>query len=343
MSTSLLAVIQRRDSGAATTLEGAGFRTDSELHSLTRQDLHELFPAVDKLKMRRDIFEIIHKQKPINVVLEELKGFIPHESFRSALTNNGVLVDYLHILKDIKTQVNNVQTFLDAHIDLLENMSKTQPDPEPGKGSLPGTSDSSCGVEPCSHENSGYPQEARGDSIRKSPQDFQQATVKYKMIVSGKTFGTHHQLMDQVKTHFQDGVQFVENSQDFQVIIVFCPISSRVGSDVEAALADVKDDKPIILVLMHHTREVKCTSSVKPGLHVNVVFQVSVFFHETIPGLLKCKQNDQAVSVIQKELLMHSGQFTKDAIAGMDAESDRSDSASTSVPGFLGFLSSFKK
>ncbi|MEQ2186623.1 hypothetical protein GOODEAATRI_030476, partial [Goodea atripinnis] len=43
-----------------------------------------------------------------------------------ALTSNGVLVDYLHLLKDTKTQLNNVQSFLEAHIGLLEDI-KAQP------------------------------------------------------------------------------------------------------------------------------------------------------------------------------------------------------------------------
>lgn len=41
---------------------GADFCTDSEIQSLTREDLHELFPGPEKLKLRRTIFGIIHKR-----------------------------------------------------------------------------------------------------------------------------------------------------------------------------------------------------------------------------------------------------------------------------------------
>lgn len=44
-----------------------------------------------------------------------------------ALTNNGVLVHYLHLMKDMKAQLNNVQSFLEAHIRLLEDI-KAQPE-----------------------------------------------------------------------------------------------------------------------------------------------------------------------------------------------------------------------
>lgn len=43
-------------------ISGADFCTDSEIQSLTREDLHELFPGAEKLKLRRTIFGIIHKR-----------------------------------------------------------------------------------------------------------------------------------------------------------------------------------------------------------------------------------------------------------------------------------------
>lgn len=52
----------------------------------------------------------------------------------AALTENGVLADYLKILKDMKTQVNHMQAFLEAHIDLLENSNKAEADHEPNRG-----------------------------------------------------------------------------------------------------------------------------------------------------------------------------------------------------------------
>lgn len=96
-------------------------------------------------------------QKPIEKLLKDLRGFLPDDSIKGmflfnlffkiyfkmaissekhdcvnlvlcsdALSNNGVLVDYLHLLKDMKAQMNNVQSFLEAHIRLLEDI-KAQP------------------------------------------------------------------------------------------------------------------------------------------------------------------------------------------------------------------------
>ena len=60
----------------------------------------------------------------------------------------------------------------------------------------------------------------------------------YQMVVSGTTFGAHDQLMGKVKKNVKDLVK--SNSDDYDVTIVFCPIVSRMGPDVESALRDVK-------------------------------------------------------------------------------------------------------
>lgn len=64
--------------------------------------------------------------------------------------------------------------------------------------------------------------------------------MKYRKVISGKTFDADVQLMHKVMGQVQGRVHFIESNEDAQTTIVFCPISSRVGSDVDAAMADVK-------------------------------------------------------------------------------------------------------
>ncbi|XP_039980676.1 uncharacterized protein si:ch211-245h14.1 isoform X10 [Xiphias gladius] len=283
----------------------------------------------------------MYSNNQVDVLRKELQGFISNESLRrtfsilhfTALTNSGVFVEYLHILMDIRTQVNNLQIVLDAYVGLPEDISKNQEGPEPEEG-LSGTSNSTtCGPAPHKSQTGCHPQGAQGTGIadimgqtmasswltggsRQGSRDSittlsrkEFLEVTYQMVVGGETFDAHLQLMEQVKGHVLDGAQFIESSQDYQTIIVFCPISSRVGSDVEAVMKGVRDDKPVILVLMHHKREATYTPSAKKWAHV--LLQVDVFYHETQPGLLKCQQNDEAVSEIRKELLKHSSQRCK--------------------------------
>lgn len=72
-------------------------------------------------------------------------------------------------------------------------------------------------------------------------------------------------------------------------------------------------DKPVILVLMHHTHEAKNATSVRScDDFSNLVLHVSVFYHDTMHGLLNCHQNDEAVSEIQRKLLEYSIIKSKD-------------------------------
>lgn len=67
-------------------------------------------------------------------------------------------------------------------------------------------------------------------------------------------------------------------------------------------------DKPAILVLMHHTRDVDYSTDTKKWSenYRNIKKEVHVLFHETQPGLLKCEGNNQAAHQIQKALKSYS-------------------------------------
>lgn len=75
----------------------------------------------------------------------------------AALTNNGVLVDYLNIMKEMKSQLDRVQSFFDAHIDLLEEVRKTPPDAASSSSSSKSTIDNQ-------GKSEGRPQGAHGNS-----------------------------------------------------------------------------------------------------------------------------------------------------------------------------------
>ncbi|XP_039649825.1 uncharacterized protein LOC120555207 isoform X2 [Perca fluviatilis] len=139
------------------------------------------------------------------------------------------------------------------------------------------------------------------------------ATVKVFLVITGQTFRADQVLLEQVKNMGRSStwkVETTKNLQECDVIIVFCPILSRVGSDVEAAMREdsvSSGGKPVILVLMHHTRDPDYSTDVRRWSETfqNVVLDVHVLFHETQPGLLRCSRNDRAVKLIQEELKKH--------------------------------------
>ncbi|GLD72517.1 actin cytoskeleton-regulatory complex protein pan1-like isoform X9 [Lates japonicus] len=136
-------------------------------------------------------------------------------------------------------------------------------------------------------------------------------TVKVFCEVTGETFGAHETILEQVKKKglTSTPVKIIRDPKKCDFIIVFCPIVSRAGSDVEAAMRKISGSKPVILVLMHHTRKPDHStremmwSETFPG----IVLKVNILYHETEGGLLTCSENDKAIKQIRKELKKHQG------------------------------------
>ncbi|MED6272282.1 hypothetical protein CHARACLAT_028733 [Characodon lateralis] len=96
-------------------------------------------------------------------------------------------------------------------------------------------------------------------------------------------------------------VRLEDTRWNAQHVILFCPITSRVGSDVEAALGKVPYGQRVILVLMHHTRDASYSTAGRKWSETteNVDLDVHILFHESVQGLITCAQNNEAVLQIQ--------------------------------------------
>ncbi|MED6259629.1 hypothetical protein ATANTOWER_026751 [Ataeniobius toweri] len=122
--------------------------------------------------------------------------------------------------------------------------------------------------------------------------------VQVETITTGETCGADVALMNQVKRK----VKLEGTNQDGQCLIVFCPITSRVGSDVEAAMQNIPSNKRIILVLMHHTRDGDYSTAGKSWSedYPDIKLEVHVLYHESMQGLLTCSKNTEAVYKMQE-------------------------------------------
>ncbi|XP_055005297.1 uncharacterized protein LOC110154440 isoform X3 [Boleophthalmus pectinirostris] len=274
---------------AAWQLEKADCRSDQDIRSLTQNDLQELLPGISNFRIRKKIYETIHKKRPVQAVLNELKGFIPDDFQIDAFTSSGALHDYLQMLKALKSEVTHVQEFLDAHIDLLEKFSQRghsqREDTEPNKAPS-------------------MPNQCQCNFMPQATKPKLQATLRYRVSVSGNTLNRHLDVLEKIKGTYPQSLHLQEaiRNEDSQITIVFCPVVSRVGTDVETALQPIQDNKPVILVMMHHSHTGHNHTSAVHVLHDNVVLIVSVFFHETVPGLLPCPQNVEAIDKIKVKL-----------------------------------------
>ncbi|XP_076128509.1 uncharacterized protein LOC143109617 isoform X2 [Alosa pseudoharengus] len=127
--------------------------------------------------------------------------------------------------------------------------------------------------------------------------------VKIFVTQSGNTLNSHNDFLKRLRHHRKIQEKEVH---ECDVILAFCPIVSRVGTDIEAALKIFKGystpSKPIIVVVLHHTYE---RDEVVPDSNKYAnekICIVNSLFHES-EGLLKnCKQNSDAINLTSQKL-----------------------------------------
>ncbi|KAM4560692.1 uncharacterized protein V3H82_014762 isoform 6-T6 [Fundulus diaphanus] len=132
--------------------------------------------------------------------------------------------------------------------------------------------------------------------------------VKVHFISHQETFGAADAIKKKLKSNMGSSLQEEERRKECNMIVVFCPVTPRVESDINSmmeATADLSSGKPVILVVMHHTRHPDYSTGPYDPRETwkNVVHYVHVLYHETTKGLLKCSENDQAINGIQQFLL----------------------------------------
>ncbi|KAG7219124.1 hypothetical protein INR49_019332 [Caranx melampygus] len=129
---------------------------------------------------------------------------------------------------------------------------------------------------------------------------------KFYVDLAGNTTDAHKSYVDKLK---EVGQTEVSSLEDCDYCVVFCPVSSRVGTDVSEALdrdAATKG-KPVILVVMHHTFEHDHVVAESERLvnRENVQLTVDCEFYEG--KLLDSKTNNTAWSNIEKYLRLSRG------------------------------------
>ncbi|XP_043094316.1 uncharacterized protein si:ch211-271e10.2 [Puntigrus tetrazona] len=98
------------------------------------------------------------------------------------------------------------------------------------------------------------------------------------------------------------GLKEVSSPEGCHFFLFFCPITSRAGTDIEAAeiyLNEVnKAPKPVIMVVLHYTFDPeKIILDSNSAIKREDIFAVDCLYNDT--GLLACEKNTEAISKIQ--------------------------------------------
>ncbi|KAK6295243.1 hypothetical protein J4Q44_G00344690 [Coregonus suidteri] len=276
---------------AAHALASAEITDDIEIQELTREDLTELLPGVQHFKLRKKISELLTKSKqdtatPIALVLNELREFLPVDVMENALVPGGVLHGYFPILRDLEKQLAIALNFIQEHIRMLESYIGEQSMEAQSSAESPLVDSATAGNQPSnvagsdtqlqrgirgavglkqpfatsytdmkssSVDCSFQPKQKEEGWLKRIGLQNEKQLVKVHSRVCGKTLNYHLALMKQVDD-LGVGLQREETSaEDCQVLILFCPVTSRVGTDIDAAMSQVPSNRYAILVVMHHT------------------------------------------------------------------------------------------
>ncbi|XP_056314273.1 uncharacterized protein si:dkey-58f10.7 isoform X2 [Danio aesculapii] len=121
----------------------------------------------------------------------------------------------------------------------------------------------------------------------------------YYVIESGRSGNLRMQILSHLQQQ-RPNLEQVYSVNMCDVILVLCLITSRAGTDIDAALKKLNDlsaFKPAIFLVLHHTfdpeRVVPDSSRV---VKRNDTLTVDCLFNDT--GLLRCKINDDALDKI---------------------------------------------
>ncbi|XP_069054712.1 GTPase IMAP family member 8-like isoform X4 [Lepisosteus oculatus] len=127
------------------------------------------------------------------------------------------------------------------------------------------------------------------------------AAVKIHFLAAGVTLGADRMFKEKLVKQ----MNFKECPlQECDAIVTFCPVSSRIGTDIDAALQMIPGDKPAALVVMHHTYDPEAVVAESSRLVTRRhTLTVDCLFHETVGGLLdSCPINERAVGSVRDML-----------------------------------------
>ncbi|KAK7164266.1 hypothetical protein R3I94_002857 [Phoxinus phoxinus] len=120
--------------------------------------------------------------------------------------------------------------------------------------------------------------------------------VKVFSILAGKTNDCEKKCIEILKNRIQN-LREGSSADKSDIILIFCPIVSRTGTDIEAALTKLNcstDSKLVVLVVLHHTFDPEKTvpDSSRCVNRTDMLTVDCLFYEDT--GLLECQKNSEA-------------------------------------------------
>ncbi|KAF5887841.1 hypothetical protein DAT39_022130, partial [Clarias magur] len=178
------------------------------------------------------------------------------------------------------------------------NSMRTETGIEPGQQSNPAPR----GARRQSFPSSNKHEQANQEQMKSNyPGQAENPTLKYFILLTGQTLNTHDIFMSRLK-HEIPQLQQVSTVDECDVILAFCPVVSRPGTDIEAAVKKLNREsavKPAVLVVLHRTFDPECVvPHSSRAVHRENTITVDCLFYED-QGLLRCRKNQESFTRVR--------------------------------------------
>ncbi|XP_069461718.1 uncharacterized protein [Ambystoma mexicanum] len=252
---------------------------------------------------------IRHSKDKIHELIAELKD-LKDDDTPETLAHVEVLIN---LVKLHKTMIGSKKVL--PKIALPTELTTEKPDPKPDINATPkpATVDkkTECEVQATPWTSLPQPLSAEPTSITQKRSMHAPPVIRIitlRIHVAGQAFGSAQQFLNQLESHLEKSEIYLQK-EDFDptssgLLLLFCPVVSRAGTDINNALEKVSALAKVILVVMNHVPNESMTVYLDSKSQVQrsfVIHTVDCRFSER-SGLYSSKMNDEAVLSVGRKI-----------------------------------------
>ncbi|XP_053532892.1 uncharacterized protein LOC108261615 isoform X24 [Ictalurus punctatus] len=160
----------------------------------------------------------------------------------------------------------------------------------------------------------------------------EQPVLKHSTLITGNRFG-HAVGIERKLQEVIPGLQKVQKVDESDFILVFCPIVSRAGTDIEAAVKNLNTlagDKPAVLVVLHHTFDPECVvPDSSRAVKRDDTITVDCLFHED-QGFLQCRRNNEGFNSVSEWIAQIFPKTKKEIMSNVDKKTEKNENTDRS-------------
>ncbi|XP_041105704.1 uncharacterized protein LOC121315568 isoform X2 [Polyodon spathula] len=293
---------------AAHVFESANI-DEAQFLTLTREDVNELMPGLPNFQMRKKIMNLIMetnvKSSGSNICVHSGKVqqlLLGNEDLRKdPLVSGSAVKNVYQILTDMEVDFQKWLGVLQQLIQVVAELSHQTKredlnDLKQDKGIQ---TDPPANIPDKHKDHEGFPAKPKHPPMQ---------VLRIETLVTGKTFGAEIKFLDKLSQNLRSmGVALQKQAYDYnsdKVLLLFCPVISRIGTDIDAVIQNISPYKKVILMVMHHSRKKVSSESSRLVNKSNVLETVDCLYYET-DGFYHCDENTKAVTSASSALLRY--------------------------------------